>query len=614
MARTWMNGLVLIIFFISFNQCNKRMGVTNPPAIDTLFQSTGMKTSAMVNHLYIDTIHLSGNCDDCTLSVLSSTARSLIILQDSIVSWIPQLTDTGNVLISIQVSRKQKVIDSLSWNILVSGDWPTGCANYVHKADVAIANASTLPAGYFVYNPYTETGVYASPIEAFDPYLVPNTKADRPGNLSISDDGNWILYVDLSRNRIVLITISGCNKTIVPTLNCDPGFPTIAGFYRQSPYQSELFYLASTSVLKSVKVDIKNGSPIFSNDRVVADLSDKYHFNSADFMQISLVKDQLFSEISPIVNGKIISRTGYLTIPDGGCGVGGPLDVYQWLNDPLVVEGCGHTQSHDGRLCLANAGGLVGSTQCVPHGHKGFYVTSFRKVSEPPIDMLTEHIDKYGISVNWCPSEYQERSYNEVDFWGWYFGNRNDLVIGRQMGTLNENGIWIVDWQQNIWYRLTPIAKNIQTLQPAVYFYHDTLAQINNVLCQEDTTEKPLPYNPNADFFNPHYRIIKPSGGETFNVGDPCSVFVASTRSGNAILYWSLNSGRSWSPVPELNRSINPLQDSIVTFLIPDSIFSGNTMTSTISSKCLLLLQDYGNSNYKDISDSTFNIIGSVLK
>jgi hypothetical protein len=86
---------------------------------------------------------------------------------------------------------------------------------------------------------------------------------------------------------------------------------------------------------------------------------------------------------------------------------------------------------------------------------------------------------------------------------------------------------------------------------------------------------------------------------------------VSSTRAGNADLNISLNNGISWCQLPGLNRAINPLQDSIVVFTVPDSILDNNAMVSTISNGCLLQLIDYGNKNFVDYSDSTFSIVES---
>lgn len=564
--------------------------------------------SAVVNKLYIDTISLSScsGSDTAAISLLKSSDG--MQLEGNVFTWTPQVSQVGVHKVSCAVLQNGEEVDTVFWEIKVEGFWPPDCAPYTHKNDVTVGDPSTLPDGFFVYNPQTETGLFKSEIRQFNPQLIPNTIADRPGCISISDNGQWACYVDQSRSRICLVNINGCNKTVVPVSETDIGFPTIAGFYRNSPYGSEIFYLASNKVLKSVKVDFTGEIPVFSGDRVIADLGEQYRFNKDDFMQISVVKDQIYAEISPYVNGVVYSRTGYLTIPDGGRGIGGPEDVYQWKDDILeVVGGCGHTQSHDGLLCAANAGSI--GSQCVPHSHKGFFITPFRRVTDPPVNMYTEHIDKFGTSINWCPLQYQNSSGFEVDYWGWYFSNRNDLIIGRQIGALNEDGLWVVDWEKSVWYRVTPIEKNIKALMPAVYFYPEGKSSVVIDHCNEDTSEKPLPYNPDTDFFNPHYKIKYPNGGEIFKVGDKVTVEVASSREGNAILNISYDNGLNWVQVPGLTRSINPLYDTKITFTIPDSVTIGRKKISTNSETCYLQLMDYGNSNFNDISDSPFSII-----
>ncbi|NLL13319.1 MAG: hypothetical protein GX267_07940 [Fibrobacter sp.] len=606
--------LIYTLFFLLLMvQCERQHILTEDPNCIS-FDPNSMRPQGIVDKKYVDTVHLSPcfSYEKIVISPLNNDINMQVTV-DSIFAWIPRLSDTGLVTIQCEIIVGDKIVDTISWDISVVY-WPEECAPYTHKDDAIVMDASMLPSGYFIYSRYSETGIYRSEIQHFEPHLIPNTSADLPGNLSISDDGKWICYVDRSRKRICLVTINGCNKTIVPVSDVDSGYPMIAGFYRGSPYASEnvteIYYLASPRILKSVRVDLSKDVPVFSNDRILADLQESYCFRNADFMQLSVVKDQVFGEINPVVGSNVYYRTGYLTIPDGGRGIGGPKDVYKWKDDfPMLTEGCGHTQSHDGKYCLANPGGVNGNPKCVPHTHNGFYITEFRRITDTPINFFTDHIDRYGVSINWCPPQYQEWPRKDVDFWGWYFSNDNDYVIGRQMGYLNENGVWMIDWRNNIWYRLTPVERNILTQQPAVYFYTNNQGTPVGEPCEEDTSEKPLPYDPTIDEFNPNYKILYPNGGEAFVVGQQCTVKVTTIRSGNAMLNITFNDGLNWSLLPGLDRSINPAIDTQIVFTIPDSVSVGRgKKISTVSDNCWIEILDYGNSNFKDLTDGPFSI------
>jgi hypothetical protein len=573
-----------------------------------VFNPSAMTNYDTVGRQYCDTIRLDSTSDKFTFALCNSDTA--IKLKDTIITWIPAQTDTGIRDIRIIVLLNSKPVDTISWPMTIYGNWPSGCASYTHKYDVQEGQASSLPDGYFIYAPYAQSGINKSPIHQFVPKRIPNTYSDQPGNISISDDGKWICYVDRSRNRICLITINGCYKTIAPIASVDPGFPTIAGFYRRSPFGSEIFYNASTRVLRSITVNLSNQAPQFGSDRSIVSVSPNYFVNSDDFIQMSVVGNQIFGEICPVINNTVIYRTAFMTIPNNGQGTAGDADIYQWKNDSdIAVYGCGHTQTHDGTYCLANAG-PCGSPSCVPQEHNGFYVTHFYHVSDQPVNMVTDYLDKYASSINWCPEEYQ--NYNNmsmVDFWGWYFGNRDDYVIGRQLGSLGQNGIWMVDWPTNTWYRLTPVEQNILTLQPAVFFYSDSIPGItDSAQCMDDTSESPLPYDPTTDWFNPHLHVVRPNGGETYAVGEQCTVQVSASRPGSDVLYLSVDDGKSFATLPGFTTAINPFSDTIAVFTIPDSIESGAGQESTISDKCLIEIRDYGNSNYYDISDSTFSI------
>ena len=94
-----------------------------------------------------------------------------------------------------------------------------------------------------------------------------------------------------------------------------------------------------------------------------------------------------------------------------------------------------------------------------------------------------------------------------------------------------------------------------------------------------------------------------------FSVGQSCTVKVYAVREANAILNITFNNGLNWIQLPELNRGINPMRDSVIVFTIPDSVSIGRKKVSTVSSECWLQIMDYGNANFFDLSDSSFSIV-----
>lgn len=601
-AATCILSLIILLLF-----CTNDPGV-NIVHKDLIFDSEKMNSEATVEQMYIATINVSSNKKFDSLSFRLCDSLSGWKLVENIFSWKPAIQDTGVHKIKIVVYSNFLLIDTISWVVKVRGYWPENCPVNTHKNDGVIESAQNLPKGFFVYNPYTKPGLYISPINNFNPELIPNTNSDRPGNISISDCGEWICYLDKSRNRICLIRLNGCGKTIVPVSGVVPGFPTVTGFYRSSPYGTEIFYLASPSQLRSLRVDLSS-DPVFGEDRILAELNGNYQFNCDDFIGFSVVKDQVFAEIMPIVDSRVVFRTGFLTIPNGGRGIANEDNIFKWKDDlTLEAYGCGHTQTHDGLLCVANAGQFTGFPECTPYDHNGFYVSKFFRDSDDPISMQFDYLQKHAISINWCPPEYQGYTMRDVDFWGWYFGNNNEYIIGRQMGSLGQNGIWIVHWQSNTWYRLTPKEQNVLALLPAVYFYKGNDLLDNLTKCEDSTTESLVPYNPDLDWFNPQYRIIKPNGGEVFTVGQACTLKVSSRYPSHATIYISVDNGITMFTLPGLNNSINPYVDTLITFTIPDSIGRGSRKVSTVSDQCICYIVDYGNESYFDISDSTFSI------
>ncbi len=193
---------------------------------------------------------------------------------------------------------------------------PASCPLYTHKYDAMIGGPASLPDGFFVFDRDTIPGLYKSRVHNYQASLIPNTEHDYPRTISISNDGKWVLYLNGYSAIFYLIRANGCGKTIVPVTNAVQGSLTICGFYRNSPYVSEIFYLASMKQIHALGVDLSSDLPTFKSDRVLADVGDSLLFWADPALQLAVVKDQIFGEINPIVNGEMRTRTGYLTIPD----------------------------------------------------------------------------------------------------------------------------------------------------------------------------------------------------------------------------------------------------------------------------------------------------------
>jgi hypothetical protein len=481
---------------------------------------------------------------------------------------------------------------------------PQDCPYYTHKDDVLLGAAQDLPEGFFIFDRDTLPGLYKSPLRKFSSSLIPNTKYVFPRSISISNDGQWIFFVDSRTNTPCLIRSNGCYKSTVPMVGAPPGSICPGGFLRNSPYGDEIFYLAGKQEMHAIKVTFTATGPIFGNDRTIAKLSVLF-FHPEYTIQYAVSRDQIFGEISPLADDStIIPRTGFLTIPGNGTGVATDAAIYQWADDDYrEIVGCGHTMSFDGQFVLANAGPeFYSSAWCIPTGHKGFYVAPFRRDSDPPINLYTEHLLKFGTSLNWCPEQYRN---GDPDFWGWYFTNNNNYVAGR-MNSLKGNSCgWMIDWQKSIWTMLSPIDSNISIQQPAAFIGAvDTGRYYIDIACQGDDTL----FNPVADSLNPVYTIISPNGGELFHINESCTVKISSVRPGNAVLFLLLDRGR-YRILLTTTHGINPQKDSTFSFVIPEVFDNYGQNVHAVSDGCKIRIEDYYNrAKYYDESDGYFGI------
>jgi len=105
------------------------------------------------------------------------------------------------------------------------------------------------------------------------------------------------------------------------------------------------------------------------------------------------------------------------------------------------------------------------------------------------------------------------------------------------------------------------------------------------------------------------YRIISPNGGETFHVGQQCTVLVASNLSGSALFNIIIGRYELMPPSGPLAKYLkgNSAVDTLI-FTIPDSMQQGVTMVSSVTDSCLIEISNYNSPGILDYSDCYFRI------
>jgi|GEM_PF-4257308 len=119
------------------------------------------------------------------------------------------------------------------------------------------------------------------------------------------------------------------------------------------------------------------------------------------------------------------------------------------------------------------------------------------------------------------------------------------------------------------------------------------------------TTGCPYPPDPSDTV----YRIISPNGGETFHVGQQCTVLVASNLSGSAMFTIIIGRYELMPPSGPLAKYLqgNSAVDTLI-FTIPDSMQQGQTMVSSVTDSCLIEISNYNSPGILDYSDCYFRI------
>lgn len=503
---------------------------------------------------------------------------------------------------------KPQAVTWLIVMILLPSEWGRGVVNACPQTTKKVASfgkCEKVPKGYFVYS-LDSIGIFKSPTDSFAPVLIPNTRHDRISSIEISDDGRVLLFVDDVHRKLFLIRQDGSCK-----ISLDADGVQNGAFYRQSPFGIEIVYRNSTKCLHAARVDLETCPPRIAAKRKIAQLDDSHVFSSKYYC---VVGDKILGRINPVVGGKIMYRTGFMTIPDDGRGIATTKEIYRWKDDtlPQVMEGCGHTLSHDGEHAVWNPGNGYAPllNGCIPPSHKGFSVTPFRSGEGGDIEYAMQYAS--ATSINWCPVEFRYGTGSTVDFNHWYFGNDNRYLIGRLRGRDSHVvGIWLVEWDTNNWFLLTPPEQLIDIRDPAVFFGPYDPSIVN------EGTAGPVIEPPVADSQDPRYRIACPNGGETFTIGSICTIQVSAVRNSNATL--SIQIGHHEFSLPGLNRSIDPYAERMITFMMPDSFPHSrrNPITGTpelsyispVSDRCLIILRDYDpGTGYEDHSDRFFSI------
>jgi len=476
------------------------------------------------------------------------------------------------------------------------------CPPYTHVDDVKLGLSKDLPNGYIAFE--LHNNLCRTSTKFYSPCVIPNTENEGPISVDISDDGKWILYISQKSGAANLIRATGEYKTPIPI---NPGY-RVASFYRNSPYGTEIFFVSSGTTIDAIRVWLSDTNATFGAVRRIVQVDDSLQLCPYDSYGITF--DQVFGRLWVTHNDTLIHRLGYLTIPNGGKGIATSANAFKWKNDLYSdVWGCYATQSHDGKYCLANPGGM--GRICTPPDHKGFVITPFRRDSDPSID-INLNVDSLGVSLNWCPSEFRYGGVTEVEFNQWNFSNNSDYVAGILMGTLAlVHGIWIVEWKTNTWTLLTP-RDSLVDGSVALYLGE----QIDSLTCS-DISQPPDTGGAGIDLFNPHYEIVKPIGGETYYIGQQCTVIVTSEKSGSAEIMLSINDGKTYFMAPGFVKAIDPQIDHFFVFAIPDSfsipINGINTSFSAVSTKCKVKIQDYNPTlGYYDFSKNDFTIANSA--
>jgi hypothetical protein len=570
--------------------CTAQTGIRDTvyTGITHTFTTMGGYTLASMDSFHVRSPHTGVQCSDTRWT------------------WKPARADTGYDSIHVALYRDAIRAD-IRTVVRVHAGAPASCPPYTKTRAYVNHGAPAGMHGFFIYTIENRTGIWISPLHAFAPRLIPHTQEDEGYTVDIDSTGQWICYIDIITRNLILMRTDGTAKTILPTQVGDTYYPTFCGFYKQGPLGKEIFYLADERHLRALGIRIRDDSVHVIHDRVLVDMTDTYVING-EGMGIDVVAERVLASIGRRDTGDgAFHQTGFITIPDGGRGTAGPDDVYQW-SEPVTeaVYGCGHTLSPRGRHALYNPG-YIGDAACIPtSGHNGFVVTPFRFVDDPALDYYTEHIQQHGTSINFCPDRYQGSTVEEADFWSWNFTNDSSYVAGRQLGSIPESGVWLVDWRHNAWYRLTPVLQNIRAFFTACHI-HETSDDTIGVVPPVDTGL----VNDTVSTKGPYFEIISPNGGETWTAGDTCTIISRTSTQATVTFKLLLDNGLGQVTLPPGAKTSYTVSDyDTLSFVMPPTLYTTGGDSVDASTRCAYVgMYEYDRPGiFFDISDSCFTV------
>jgi hypothetical protein len=106
------------------------------------------------------------------------------------------------------------------------------------------------------------------------------------------------------------------------------------------------------------------------------------------------------------------------------------------------------------------------------------------------------------------------------------------------------------------------------------------------------------------------YRIISPNGGETFHVGEQCTVRVISRLSGSALISIVIGPNILSPPSGPIGKYMqgNSAVDTVI-FTVPDSLMElVGGYVSSVTDSCLIKVSSYAHPQLLDYSDCYFRI------
>jgi hypothetical protein len=367
------------------------------------------------------------------------------------------------------------------------------CPSYTHKdsTDVIIGTPSSLPDGWSVYAKPGSNGVFRTNVRTFAETVVSGTSSHSPTNIEISPDGAWLVYLDTRTSNIHVVPSAGGTAISVPyDMLMDPVLgPYMTGFRRGLTSGLEIFFSAirfrnpgvygDTSLMLTIPVIFSASNATFGAVKVIANLPlTRIVGTSGSF---AIWKDQIFGIFDWAPNG--YTMNGFVTIPNNGLGIARDVNIYRFTDSPTEdYWGCGQTMSHDGLYCASNSRN-IGDPNCVPnqestptYDHKGIYITKFLRAGTDPAVPIDDQImnSSYGRSINWCPTDYRQGTYDQVEFTNWNFSNRNEYLVcisrGSRISTYGLSyGVWVLHWPDNTWTQVTPATTTTRYDEPALF-------------------------------------------------------------------------------------------------------------------------------------------------